>query len=654
MNISFYKYKGATFTKTAGNNRIVVKDDMIIGLRPIKGKTDMYLCSFDAPNITYKISARKASDIAKNCTLVRVPSSSNLNAAASKIVEAATNSRDNADRYIPVQRPQNEVVGRNGVEPTGVLAARCQWRVLTAATQVQTNKAGRVLNFKAKQMIGLRFTSPSKGGILVTQEGVYEPLATDLYDSVVKASKVLPKDKWPTNVIPVSLIQAYRDGHEAKRVKDRNAIEKQERQEDAVHREQIREAKQGAAEQERQVVKDGQEFAQIAKEVAEGAKKADATAAEIRKQQLAEQAANLDKYLRNMKAGKMESSTKHINVSDVDDVDAGDDVEVAPKEEAEQQDPVVAKQVKTARGLFQDSVAIAQKVVVAAKKAGAEDVTKGLVNDIRAAYIKAVAAIKSGAGEKAIDKFDDEAGALINAAKTKLGELDDQGVPKENAETGGKVERKPVASGDEGTDTTDDTDTDDTDVDDTDVDDTDDTDDGADDNYDDISDKPDHSALVDGDTKDDDDGTDLNDVDEEDGKAAPAGDEEDADIDDQTSDAGDKDTVQDADVTDEKDGSEEPEDAEVGSIVVFHDDKKQQRKFIVVGKGPSAKNKDIVEYKLWDKDAPTEYRVVRCSTKHGQSLGVLVDIKGKVGDKTLAKLGQKVDVATLNPQPIKS
>ena len=667
MNIAYYRYVGPTFNLKAGVNKIEVKEKMVIGLTAIRNSKDMWLRDYRAPNIAYRITQQRASRIVKNSKLVRVPQANDRTEQAAKIIEQTQVRKFDADRYVPVERPANELTSRGGKPATGVITARCQWRILMADTEVQTNKETRVLKFKKRQVIGMRFTSPSKGGLLVTMEGVYEPLSTEVYDGIVQASKVLPKDKWFTQVIPVETVAEYRRQHDLQRIKERNAVEKQERQEDAVHREQIREAKQGEQEQEHQVVKDGKEYSEIAKEVAEGAKVAEATAKEKRQKLLAEQAAALDQNLRSMKAGKMDPSANNISVEHVDDVDAGDDVE--SEEQAPQQvaDPVVEKQLQSLKSLYTDEMGAAQRLARIAAKTDKADVTKGLLNHIRDAYNKAVAAIKTGGGIKIVDAFSDAVDKMMSDVKAAL-DLDAAGVPKENGEVGDKVERKPVADTDEESkEEVDDADADtaDEEVDDGTADEE--VDDGtadeevdeevddadADDEYDSIDDEADHSKLVDGDTEDE-EGDDLNQVDEEEGTPDPTEDEpEDQDIDDATSGLGSDDSV-DADEDEPEQQPEEEEDAEVGDIVVFHDDKKLARKYVVLGKEVNAKSKDVMDYTVWSKSEPDEYRVIRCSTKHGQHLGNLVDITGRVSEKSIPKLAKRLETATQNTKPIKS
>ena len=641
MNIAYYRYVGPTFNLKAGVNKIEVKEKMVIGLTAIRNSKDMWLRDYRAPNIAYRITQQRARRIVKNSGLVRVPQANDRTEQAAKVIEQTQVRKFDADRYVPVERPANELTSRGGKPATGVITARCQWRILMADTEVQTNKETRVLKFKKRQVIGMRFTSPSKGGLLVTMEGVYEPLSTEVYDGIVQASKVLPKDKWFTQVIPVETVAEYRRQHDLQRVKERNAVEKQERQEDAVHREQIREAKHGEREQEHQVVKDGKEYSEIAKEVAEGAKVAEATAKEKRQKLLAEQAAALDQNLRSMKAGKMDPSANNISVEHVDDVDAGDDVE--SEEQAPQQvaDPVVEKQLQSLKSLYTDEMGAAQRLARIAAKTDKADATKGLLNHIRDAYNKAVAAIKTGGGIKIVDAFSDAVDKMMSDVKAVL-DLDAAGVPKENGEVGDKVERKPVADTDEESKEEVD-DAADEEVDDAD----------ADDEYDSIDDEADHSKLVDGDTEDE-EGDDLNQVDEEEGTPAPTEDEpEDQDIDDATSGLGSDDSV-DADEDEPEQQPEEEEDAEVGDIVVFHDDKKLARKYVVLGKEVNAKSKDVMDYTVWSKSEPDEYRVIHFSTKHGQHLGNLVDITGRVSEKSIPKLAKRLETATQNTKPIKS
>ena len=322
--LTWYKYNGQKFVVLNNTRREQVTDGTVIGIRPIARSEDYYLALRSEPEKLYRINGKRARVIAQKSKAVRVViGKPELTKEAKDVVDAATGSRLNADRFKPLVPPRNEL------KTEGVKTSNYQWRVVKDTTmEVDTNKTGRTILLKRGDIFGLRFVLPTQGGKFVMLDGTYESIPTSQYDSLVQQTPMLPLPRWPDTVLSPELIQEYRDRMQKKRIAARHEREREERAQDAAINNARKEADRKAKGQERVVrVNDGKENTAIAKMVTDAARE-EAAKLQEKIEERKRNAGLKDEDLRRMKeaAGKKPFS-KALQEQDAEDDDLGDDLE---------------------------------------------------------------------------------------------------------------------------------------------------------------------------------------------------------------------------------------------------------------------------------------------------------------------------------------
>lgn len=321
--LTWYKYTGSKFVVMNNTQREQISEGSVIGIRPIARSEDYYLALRSAPEKLYRINGKRARVIAQKSKAVRVVvGKPELTKEAKEVVEAATGSRLNSERFKPLVPPRNEL------KTEGVKTSNYQWRVVKdSLMEVDTNKTGRTISMKRGDIFGIRFVLPTQGGKLVMLDGTYESIPTSQYDSLVQQTPLLPLPRWPDTVISPELIQEYRDRLQKKRIAARHEREREERAQDAAVNNARKAADRKAKDQERVVrVNDGKENAEIAKLVTDAAR-AEAAKLQEKIEERKRNAGLKDEDLRRMKeASGKKPFSKALDVKDADDEDFGEDL----------------------------------------------------------------------------------------------------------------------------------------------------------------------------------------------------------------------------------------------------------------------------------------------------------------------------------------
>lgn len=393
--LTWYKYVGPKFAVSNANRREQITEGTVVGIRPIARSEDYYLALKSEPEKMFRINSKRARVIAQKSKAVRVMiGKPELTKEAKDVVDAATGSRLNAERFKPLVPPRNEL------KTDGVKTSNYQWRVVKDTTlEVDTNKSGRTLTLKRGDIFGLRFVLPTQGGKFVMLDGTYETIPTSQYDSLVQQTPLLPHARWPDTVLSPELIQEYRDRMQRQRISARHEREREERAQDAAVNNARKEAERKAKDQERVVrVNDGKENTQIAKMVTDAAR-AEAARIQANLEERRRNAGLKDEDLRRMKSadGKTRFSDA-LDAADSTDDDFGTDLEDNIENSAQRGLPVPAADTKKKLETLSHQLADLYNQVQNAyrKKIRDKDKLSQMLTDIRAQYVEDVPKMRAG------------------------------------------------------------------------------------------------------------------------------------------------------------------------------------------------------------------------------------------------------------------
>ena len=394
--LTWYKYVGPKFAVSNANRREQITEGTVVGIRPIARSEDYYLALKSEPEKMFRINSKRARVIAQKSKAVRVMiGKPELTKEAKDVVDAATGSRLNAERFKPLVPPRNEL------KTDGVKTSNYQWRVVKdTKMEVDTNKSGRTLTLKRGDIFGLRFVLPTQGGKFVMLDGTYETIPTSQYDSLVQQTPLLPHARWPDTVLSPELIQEYRDRMQRQRISARHEREREERAQDAAVNNARKEAERKAKDQERVVrVNDGKENTQIAKMVTDAAR-AEAARIQANLEERRRNAGLKDEDLRRMKSadGKTRFSDA-LDAADSTDDDLGTDLEDNIENSAQRGLPVPAadtkkKKLETLSHQLADLYNQVQNAY--RKKIRDKDKLSQMLTDIRAQYVEDVPKMRAG------------------------------------------------------------------------------------------------------------------------------------------------------------------------------------------------------------------------------------------------------------------
>ena len=393
--LTWYKYVGPKFAVSNANRREQITEGTVVGIRPIARSEDYYLALKSEPEKMFRINSKRARVIAQKSKAVRVMiGKPELTKEAKDVVDAATGSRLNAERFKPLVPPRNEL------KTDGVKTSNYQWRVVKdTKMEVDTNKSGRTLTLKRGDIFGLRFVLPTQGGKFVMLDGTYETIPTSQYDSLVQQTPLLPHARWPDTVLSPELIQEYRDRMQRQRISARHEREREERAQDAAVNNARKEAERKAKDQERVVrVNDGKENTQIAKMVTDAAR-AEAARIQANLEERRRNAGLKDEDLRRMKSadGKTRFSDA-LDAADSTDDDFGTDLEDNIENSAQRGLPVPAADTKKKLETLSHQLADLYNQVQNAyrKKIRDKDKLSQMLTDIRAQYVEDVPKMRAG------------------------------------------------------------------------------------------------------------------------------------------------------------------------------------------------------------------------------------------------------------------
>ncbi len=123
----------------------------------------------------------------------------------------------------------------------GINFENYQWRIVPQQMQLLHSKGREV--FQKGDLIGLRFVRPSRGGFVVNREGLWLKVDADAYDELVTDTDLLPIQDWPNGFVdPDAMLEYKTDRKRAARNAIQNTAEamRLQRKADALEQELAR------------------------------------------------------------------------------------------------------------------------------------------------------------------------------------------------------------------------------------------------------------------------------------------------------------------------------------------------------------------------------------------------------------------------------
>lgn len=250
----WFTYTGTKKEKLTNRGRIVfLAEGKKFGMMPLARSGGIAVVFEDNLKVSYKTTEKQATAIMKKAKKARKPTNLEQKLKDSKGKRMKPEDSANSKRKMSWDHDRYQGDGKRLPSPrsSGIDFNRFQWRkIATPIVTIQKTKQ-KTQEFAKNDLIGVRFDSPARGGLVVDRYGNHAKVTTKLYDHIVENSKLMPKNKWLTDRLSAQdIAQLKRDET------DREAQEEQMRREaEAKRKEKIRKArlaKRQAQKKERQ------------------------------------------------------------------------------------------------------------------------------------------------------------------------------------------------------------------------------------------------------------------------------------------------------------------------------------------------------------------------------------------------------------------
>lgn len=249
---SWYQYSGRTKRKLVTHGSAAeISNGSVFGIRPIKGGR-FYVILPDLYHVNFTVEPEEMEFLTSRSDEIKKPKLANIregrqraprNLEGTKLVERRA---WDSDYFKPARKLYDE-------STNGVNLVNYQWRKYTGSKPMKIGKTRDLFHVVNRgDVFGVRYVSPTKGGVYMDVEGRRWTINPDSWTSMLENTEVLPKTKWPTGKFTVEELKQIRRAN--KKQNHREAVsERRQAREVAAAKE--REAKEKQREQERELAK---------------------------------------------------------------------------------------------------------------------------------------------------------------------------------------------------------------------------------------------------------------------------------------------------------------------------------------------------------------------------------------------------------------
>lgn len=235
---TWYKYGGSRSVKVVFRiHERSIKRDTVFGIRPVR-YGNFYVVFPDLYHVNFTVSSKEANKLFEHGTKIKRPDIQNKLASGGKRVVNKVETASEHRAWDAVYFRAARIVRNEDKE--GIEYANYQWRRVGDPDGIQLKKGGRIRKYKKGDIIGMRFIKPTAGGVLIDQQFNRFAVTKDIYDQLLAASSVLPKNKWPeggfsqadleNSAREQELIEKEKRAEERRMVREREAVLKRERE----------------------------------------------------------------------------------------------------------------------------------------------------------------------------------------------------------------------------------------------------------------------------------------------------------------------------------------------------------------------------------------------------------------------------------------
>lgn len=200
---------GAKQKKIGGRNEYNARHPLIIEAGDVFGvkKTmrgpsagDFQLVLAKAPHVVFR--AVPSAKVLKVVEAAKPYKGQNPEKATTRAKRVTIAERDGPNKQTDAfYKPRGTITERSTYDKDNY-----QWRLVMSARKinVKTLKQGRIRgSIEAKDIIGLRYLTPTKGGYIITPNGVRTNISHELYEEIVGASRILPPARQQKGLIVI-------------------------------------------------------------------------------------------------------------------------------------------------------------------------------------------------------------------------------------------------------------------------------------------------------------------------------------------------------------------------------------------------------------------------------------------------------------------
>ena len=191
----WHTYIGKKKIKLNNRGRVeYISEGKKFGIRPLIRGGGSTVTFEDNLKVDFRITDKEAKSVMSRTKKARTPTNLAGKLEKSKKTRTKPTESENATRKHNFDAVRYQGDGKRLPSPktAGVDFSRFQWRKIQAPiVTIQKTKQNKQV-FEKNALIGMRFDSPARGGIVTDTQGMTSKVTTELYDHIVEGSKLLP------------------------------------------------------------------------------------------------------------------------------------------------------------------------------------------------------------------------------------------------------------------------------------------------------------------------------------------------------------------------------------------------------------------------------------------------------------------------------